>query len=112
MDTIYEYCFDYGYETIAVQEEWGEVEYTDILQLATGSEEPDDFYDEFGENAEWNTAAERAGMISALKDLSGKTYKIWTDGYRMFAYTGTKKEIEAYNEKLNARVDWSSILHF
>ena len=108
---IYDFCFEYGYETVWAFNEYGEYDFTDIMQLSTGSEEPDDFWDECGEDAEWDYNAENAGMIAAFKEISGKTYKIWTDGYRKFAYTGTKAEIQAYNEKLDRQINWGAILH-
>ena len=110
---IYDYCFEYGYEAVWAFNESGEYDFTDIMQLSTGYSAPDDFWDECGEDAKWDYNAENAGMIAAFKEISGKTYKIWTDGYRKFAYTGTKKEIESYNEKLDQQINWSAVgLHF
>ena len=42
---IYDFCFDYGYETVYAFNEYGEYDFSDIMQLSTGSEEPDDFWD-------------------------------------------------------------------
>lgn len=114
---IYDFCFEYGYEVVWAFNESGEYDFTDIMQLSTGDDKPDDFWDDFwdecGEDAEWDYNAENAGMIAAFKEISGKTYKIWTDGYRKFAYTGTKKEIQAYNEKLDRQINWSNVcIHF
>ena len=106
---IYDFCFEYGYETVYELNEYGEYDFTDIMQLYTGNDEPDDFWDECGEDAKWDYDAENAGMIAAFKEISGKTYKIWTDGYRKFAYTGTKKEIRAHNEKLNQQINRSAV---
>ena len=108
---IYDFCFEYGYDTIMYDEF---LEISDTIQLCTSDcSEPDDFWDEFGDDAEWDYDAYNAGMIAALKEISGKTYKIWTDGYRKFAYTGTKKEIQALNEKMWQQVDWNAVgLHF
>lgn len=106
---IYDFCFNYGYEVVYAFNEEGEYDFADIMQLSTSDVEPDDFWDECGEDAEWDYNAENAGMIAAFKEISGKTYKIWCDGYRKFAYTGAKKKIEEYNEKLNDRMDWSYV---
>lgn len=106
---IYDFCYEYGYETVWAFNEYGEYDFTDIMQLSTGSEEPDDFWDECGEDAKWDFDAYYAGMIAAFKEISGKTYKIYTDGYRAFAYTGTKKDVEAYNQKKWENVNWNSI---
>ena len=89
--------------------EFDEYDFADVMQLSLFSEAPDDFYDECGEDAEWDWGAYYSGMIAAFKEMSGKTYKIYTDGYRVLAYTGTKKEVEAYNQKLWDNVDWTSI---
>lgn len=110
---IYDFCFEYGYEVVYAFNEYGEYDFADIMQLSTGSDEPEDFWDECGEDAHWDYDAENAGMIAAFKEISGKTYKIWTDGYRKFAYTGTKAEIRAYNDKIDRQVNWSAVgLHF
>lgn len=109
-EMIYDFCFDYGYNYVWAMTEDGEYyDFADIMQLSTGEEEPDDFYDECGEDAEWDYDAENAGMIAAFKEISGKTYKIWTDGYRKFAYTGKKSEVVAHNEEMWEKVDWSVI---
>lgn len=110
---IYDFCFEYGYEVVYALNEYGEYDFTDIMQLSTDSDEPEDFWDECGEDAHWDYDAENAGMIAAFKEISGKTYKIWTDGYRKFAYTGTKAEIQSYNEKLDRQINCSTVgIHF
>ena len=106
---IYDFCFEYGYDYTWAYNEYGEYDFAEIMQLSTMSEAPDDFYDECGEDAKWDEKAYYAGIIAAFKEISGKTYKIYTDGYRTFAYTGTKQEVEAYNKDLWDKVNWRKI---
>ena len=108
---IYDYCYDYGYNWIYADDECG-AEYEDKMLISNFDSAPDDFYDEFGEDAEWNMKAMYAGMARALKEITGKKYAIYCDGYRTVAVVGKKADAKAYASEKEKSINWTAISEF
>ena len=94
-------------------EEDFDVPHEDFLLLPMRGEEPDSFYDEFGEDAKWSDKAEYQGMADALKEITGKEYVVECDGYRLYAYTDEDAQESGLRECEHAMAkNISKYLHF
>ena len=106
---IYDFCFDYGYDWISAEAEYPDIEYKDEMIYSVLCEEPDDFFYEFGEDAEWDYGAMYAGMAEALKDFSGKAYKVDDDGYRVLAISeDSTMSIKTFSHQLDDSTCWDN----
>lgn len=83
--TIADYCKNYGADLLYAYYEGWAPEWNAKINLPI-IETPDDFYEEFGEDAEWDYDAYKAGMEEALKDMSGYDYIVTVGGYNTIAY--------------------------
>lgn len=85
---IADYCRNYGYDWLTEYD----VDYNDALNtddftlLPMLGEEPDGFFDEFGEDADWDYDAMYEGFADALYELTGKKWRVECDGYRVYGY--------------------------
>ena len=85
---IADYCRNYGYDWLTEYD----VDFFDTLNdddftlLPMLGECPDSFYDEFGEDADWDYDAMYEGFADALYELTGKKWRVECDGYRVYGY--------------------------
>lgn len=80
MKEIYDYCYNYGYRAFT----GGDYDEENLPKHTAVA--PEDFFYEFGDDAEWDYQAEYAGIAQGLKEMTGKDYTIEFDGLYMVAW--------------------------
>ena len=85
-DEIADYCRDYGYNSAAAYLEDEDTD-DDTVLLPVMGDCPDDFYDTFGEDADWDDDAMYLGMADYLNEGGKHHWRVECDGYRVYGYT-------------------------
>ena len=86
---INDYCRNYGFDLLMADYELYDdktFDDEDDFVLLPMCEEPDDFYDTFGEEAKWNWNEMYEGMSAALYQITKKHWRVECDGYRVYGY--------------------------